>query len=259
MLQREEILLIVYFICVIFLLIVFGLIFFVAFQKRKNKIINEKLMMEVRYKNEIATTKIEIQEQTLKNVAWELHDNIGQLLSVVNLQLNMMSGKDCKNIDEHLKETKTLVQTTVQEVRSLSKTLNSEVIKNNGLLRSIEIELERIERLKYAKTSFEVTGTPKMIKYTDEIILFRIIQEFLSNTIKYARAKKINVTLNFKEEILYLSLNDNGIGFDTSLKTESSGLQNMKNRAELLNADFSYTSVIGEGTHLILTYNLKNE
>lgn len=256
MLQEEEILLIVYFICVIFLLTVFGLIFFVAFQRRKNKILNEKLMMEVRYKNEIATTKIEIQEQTLKNVAWELHDNIGQLLSVVNLQLNMMTGKDCENITEHIKETKSLVQTTVQEVRSLSKTLNSEVIKINGLIRSIEIEMERIERLKYAKTSFEVLGKPKEIKHTDEIILFRIIQEFLSNTIKYAKAKKIGMFLNYTEDFLYLSISDNGIGFDTSLKTESSGLQNMKNRAELLNADFSHTSVIGEGTQLILTYKL---
>jgi len=256
MLQKEEILLIVYFICVIFILIVFGLIFFVAFQKRKNKILNEKLKLQIRYKDEIAKTKVEIQEQTLKNVAWELHDNIGQLLSVVNLQLNMMAGKEFQDISEHLEETKNLVQTTVQEVRSLSKTLNSEIIKNNGLIRSIEIELERIERLNYAKTNFEILGEPKEIKHTDEIIIFRIIQEFLSNTIKYAKAKKIGLFLNYKGEFLYLSLNDNGIGFDTSIKTESSGLQNMKNRAELLNADYSHTSVIGEGTQLILTYKL---
>ncbi|MEX0997758.1 MAG: ATP-binding protein [Flavobacteriaceae bacterium] len=256
MLLEEEVLLIIYFISVIFIVIVFVLVFFLVFQKRKNKILNEKLMMEVRYKNEIAKTKVEIQEQTLKNVAWELHDNIGQLLSVVNLQLNMMSGKSGENFTEHLKETKSLVQTTVQEVRSLSKTLNSEVIKNNGLIRSIEIEMERIERLKYAKTSFEISGKPKEIKHTDEIILFRIIQEFLSNTIKYAKAKKIGVFLNYTQDFLYLSISDNGKGFDTSQKTESSGLQNMKNRAQLLNADFSHTSVIGEGTQLILTYKL---
>ncbi len=256
MLLEEEVLLIFYFISVIFIVIVFGLLFFLVFQKRKNKILNEKMMLEVRYKNEIAKTKVEIQEQTLKNVAWELHDNIGQLLSVINLQLNLMSGNDFKNITEHLKETKSLVQTTVQEVRSLSKTLNSEIIKINGLIRSIEIEMERIERLNYAKTTFDIIGTPKEIKHTDEIIIFRIIQEFLSNTIKYAKAKKINLFLKYTEDFLYLSISDNGIGFDTSLKTESSGLQNMKNRAELLKADFSHTSVMGGGTQLILTYKL---
>lgn len=256
MLLEEEVLLIFYFITVIFIVIVFGLVFFLVFQKRKNKILNEKMMMEVRYKDEIAKTKVEIQEQTLKNVAWELHDNIGQLLSVINLQLNLLSGNDCKDINEHLKETKSLVQTTVQEVRSLSKTLNSEVIKNNGLIRSLEIEMERIERLNYAKALFEMSGTKKEIKYTDEIIIFRIIQEFLSNSIKHAKAKKINLKLKYTEDFLYLFISDNGVGFDTSLKTDSSGLQNMKSRAELLNAEFSLTSVLGEGTQLKLTYKL---
>lgn len=256
MLLEEEVLLIFYFITVIFIVIVFGLVFFLVFQKRKNKILNEKMMLEVRYKDEIAKTKVEIQEQTLKNVAWELHDNIGQLLSVINLQLNLLSGNDCKDITEHLKETKSLVQTTVQEVRSLSKTLNSEVIKNNGLIQSLEIEMERIERLNYAKALFEMSGTKKEIKYTDEIIIFRIIQEFLSNSIKHAKAKKINLKLKYTEDFLYLFISDNGVGFDTSLKTYSSGLQNMKSRAELLNAEFSLTSVLGEGTQLKLTYKL---
>lgn len=256
MLLEEEVLLILYFITIIFIVIIFVLVFFLVFQKRKNKILNEKIMMEARYKNEIAKTKVEIQEQTLKNVAWELHDNIGQLLSVVNLQLNMMTRNDCENLPQHLKETKSLVQNAVKEVRSLSKTLNSEVIKNNGLIRSVEIEINRIERLNYAKTVFEVLGIPKEIKYTDEIIIFRIIQEFLSNSIKYAKAKKISLFLKYTNDFLYLSINDNGVGFDTSQKTESSGLINMKNRAELLNADFSQTSVLGEGTQLTLTYRL---
>lgn len=232
------------------------IIFIITFQKRKNKYLNEKMLMEVKYKNEIEKTKVEIQEQTFKNVAWELHDNIGQLLSVINLQLNLATKQDCKNITEQLNETKALVQITVKEVRSLSKTLNSEVIKMNGLLRSIEIEMERIERLNYSKSIFEFTGTIKAIKHTDELIIFRIIQEFLSNTIKYAKAKNIRLFLNFEEDFLYLFISDDGIGFNTALHTENSGLQNMKNRANLLNATYSHTSKLGEGTQLKLTYKL---
>jgi signal transduction histidine kinase len=256
MLQKEEILLIIYFISIIFILIVFGLVFFMAFQRRKNKLIQEKLLVELNYKTEIEKSKFEIQEQTLKNVAWELHDNIGQLLSVINLQLNIMSKKDCDDFETHIKEVKGVVQTTVQEVRSLSKTLNNEVIQLMGLNRSIEIELERIDRLNYAKTNFEITGFQVPIKEEDEIFIFRIIQEFLSNSVKHAKAKKIALSLQYTENFLYLSLSDNGKGFDTSLKTESSGLQNMKNRAELIQAKFSLTSTIGEGTMLNLTYKL---
>ncbi len=254
MLSEEEVLLIIYFISIIFILIVFGMVFFMAFQRRKNKLIQEKLLVELNYKTEIEKSKFEIQEQTLKNVAWELHDNIGQLLSVVNMQLNIMSKKDCDDFQIHLKEVKTIVQTTVQEVRSLSKTLNNEVVLLMGLNRSIEIEMERIERLNYAKTNYEITGITKPIKEEDGIFIFRIIQEFLSNSVKHAKAKKITLHLQYTENILYLTLTDDGIGFDTSLKTESSGLQNMKNRAELIQAEFSLSSIIGEGTKLKLTY-----
>lgn len=256
MLLEEEVLLIIYFISVIFILIVFGLVFFMVFQRRKNKLIQEKLVVELNYKTEIEKSKFEIQEQTLKNVAWELHDNIGQLLSVVNMQLNIMSKKDCNDIPIHLKEVKEIVQKTVQEVRSLSKTLNKEVVQLMGLNRSIQIELERIDRLNYAKTDFKITGIAKPIKEEDEIFIFRIIQEFLSNSVKHAKAKKIALHLNYTENILYLTLSDDGKGFDASVKTESSGLRNMKNRAELLEAEFSLSSIIDEGTRLKLTYNI---
>ncbi len=258
MLQREEVLLIIYFILIIFILIVFGLVFFMVFQRRKNKLIHEKLMVELNYKSEIEKSKFEIQEQTLKNVAWELHDNIGQLLSVVNLQLNIMSKNDCNHIQSHLKEVKSVVQITVQEIRSLSKTLNNEVVQMMGVIRSIELELERINRLKYAHTSFVIKGNPIPINNQDEIIIFRIIQEFLSNTIKHAKAKNINLMLEFTENFLYLSILDDGQGFDVLKESESSGLQNMKSRARLLNADFNLYSEIQKGTQIKLTYNLKN-
>src|SRR5690606_39300422 len=135
--QEEEILLIIYFLAVILIVMVFGLFFFTSFQKSKNKLIQEKLKAELVYKAEIEKSKVEIQEQTLKNVAWELHDNIGQLLSVVNMQLSLMARKDGENLQQHLAEVRSLVQSTVQEVRSLSKTLNNEIVQVMGLIRSV--------------------------------------------------------------------------------------------------------------------------
>jgi len=256
MLQNEEILLISYFLAVILIMVVFGMVFFTAFQRRKNKLIQDKLKVELDFKAEIEKSKVEIQEQTLKNVAWELHDNIGQLLSVVNMQLSLMARKDGENMQQHLAEVKSLVQSTVHEVRSLSKTLNNEIVQVMGLSRSIEVELERIERLKYAKTTFKINGEQKPIKEQDEIIIFRIIQEFLSNCIKHAKANHINIVLEFTEKLMYLSVTDDGCGFDVENKSESSGIQNMKSRAKLLNAKFHLTSSQNQGSQLNLTYNL---
>lgn len=256
MLQQEEVFLIIYFLAVTLLLIIFGMLFFTVFQKRKNKLLQEKLKMELNYKTEIEKSKVEIQEQTLKNIAWELHDNIGQLLSVVNMQLNIMEQKDCNDIQKHLGEVKSIVQSTVQEVRSLSKTSNNEVIQMMGLIRSIEVELERIERLKYAKTSMQVKGEQTLKNEEDEIIIFRIVQEFLSNSIRHAKAKNISAIVEFDENYIYLSVSDDGCGFDVCEKSESSGLKNMSSRAKLLKSEFEINSKINEGTQMNLKYNI---
>lgn len=256
MLQQEEVFLIIYFLAVTLLLIIFGMLFFTVFQKRKNKLLQEKLKMEMNYKTEIEKSKVEIQEQTLKNIAWELHDNIGQLLSVVNMQLNIMEQKEGNDIYKHLAEVKSIVQSTVKEVRSLSKTSNNEVIQMMGLVRSIEVELERIERLKYAKTSMQVKGAQTLKNEEDEIIMFRIVQEFLSNCIRHAKAKNINVLVEFEENYIYLSVSDDGCGFDISKKSESSGLKNMNSRAKLLKSEFEINSAINKGTQMHLKYNI---
>lgn len=259
MLREEEILLIIYFLAVILIVMVFGMFFFTSFQKSKNKLIQEKLKAELVFKAEIEKSKVEIQEQTLKNVAWELHDNIGQLLSVVNMQLSILRKKDEEPSNHQLAEVQSLVQQTVEEVRSLSKTLNSETVNLIGLIKSIEIELERIERMKLSKTKLEIKGVQKPIQEQDKIILFRIVQEFLANSIKHAKAKKIELNLEFSENKLYLTVRDNGCGFDTGKIYESSGIRNMKSRAQLINAQIQLNSQINLGTELKLMYNLKNE
>jgi len=257
MLERQEILLIAYIIIVLAILVLFVIVFFYVYHQRKNKFLIEKIEQENRFEREISNAKIEIQEQTLKNVAWELHDTIGQLLSVASMQLNMMSSTTEGDIKDQVDEAKDLISTTVQEVRSLSRTLNTELIKRDGLLKMVEIELERINRLNFAATKLTVTGTETDIGKSDEIIIFRIIQEFLSNSIKHASAKNISADFNFSNNILYIKLIDDGSGFDMNTKTESSGLLNMKSRANFVNANYTLNSEKDKGTQLELTYKLQ--
>lgn len=253
LLQQEK-LLIIYFIAVLLFFAIFSIVFVIAFQRRKNKFLKERYEAEKRYQRELADSKIEIQEQTLKNIAWELHDNVGQLLSVANIQLNILMGSAPKNLHDQLKETKGVVQESVQEIRSLSKVLNNEVVLKNGLLQSLQVELERFKRLGYLNVSLEILGDPVPVSSANEIIIFRILQEFLSNVIKHARASNLFVYLNYKERTLDVSVTDDGIGFDTSQKTNSSGMETMRGRAELLNAEYSIISEIGKGTQLSLKY-----
>ena len=162
--EEEGFLLISYFIAVIFLLVLFVVVFFFTFQKRKNKFLHERLETKLKFEREIEMSKLEIQEQTLKNIAWELHDNIGQLLSVVNIQLNMLSLDTPSKHHEQISETKGVVNDAVQEIRTLSKILNNDVILKNGLVTSLSLELERFNKLKFLEAKFEVEGDTKLIK-----------------------------------------------------------------------------------------------
>ena len=258
-LSKEQILLIIYFTVIILFFIIFGIIFFIAFQRRKNTLLLDKHKAEQRYEDEIFKSRIEIQEQALKNVSWELHDNIGQLLSTAVMQINIMSTSIEDKTAESLQDVRKLVGDSLQEIRSLSKTLNHEVIQNVGLEKSIQVELKRFEKLNFLTPSLTVTGEEVYINPKDEIILYRIIQEFFSNTIKHAEASKLDVTLDFSPEQLHITIQDNGVGFDMKSVQANSGLLNMKSRASLVNADLEYTSSPNKGVLLTLSYPIHNK
>jgi signal transduction histidine kinase len=237
----------------VFLTTVF-IIFFISFQRRKNKLLLRQIEQQRAFEEEISKSKLEIQEQTLKSIAWELHDNVGQLLSVANLQLNLLLRSVPQTHVDQLTETKKVIGETVQEVRSLSKTLNNDVVLKNGLLVSLQVEMERYNRLKFLRASLEHKGNAIALRNSDEIIIFRILQEFFSNVLKHAKAKNLFVFLNYQDTQLEVTAYDDGIGFDTSLRNQNSGMSTMASRAQLLNALFSISSTPGNGTKLNLTY-----
>lgn len=252
--SKEEISLLIYVAAVLLCFIVFGVILVIAFQKRKNKFLIERIEAQQRFAREIETSRLEIQEQTLRNIAWELHDNVGQLLSVVNMQLNLIIPKAPEQLLEQLSDTKKLVSETVQEVRTLSKTLNHDVIVKNGLVASVKIEVGRFNKLEFLAAKLEVRGEEITLASEHDIIIFRILQEFFSNVIKHAKAKNLFVLLNYQPNCLTILAEDDGVGFDMSVKSQNSGLETMKNRAFLIHASFELTSAIDKGTKLELNY-----
>lgn len=258
-LLSQERLLIIYFIIILLFISIFAVIFVAAFQRRKNKFLTERYEAEQKYQQELADSRIEIQEKVLKNMAWELHDNVGQLLSVVNLQLNILLRRAPDSLLNQIKETKDVIKETVYEVRSLSKVLNNEVILKNGLLETIKVEMNRLERLGYMDISLQILGRPKAIDNSEEIIIFRIVQEFLSNVIKHSKASKLFVLLEYKPNSLEITVSDNGVGFDVSAESSGSGMETMQSRAALIRASLSIISEIGKGTQLFLTYFYENE
>ncbi|MBD0831723.1 sensor histidine kinase [Aestuariibaculum sediminum] len=247
--------LLIYAVSVIFIVTALVVVFFVMFLKRKNKILLEKIEQEQAFEAEIVQAQTETQEQTLKNIGWELHDNIGQLLSFAHMQLSILKMQVDDNVKTKFKDTSDALKESLAEVRALSKTLNNEVVLNQGFEKSILNELNRLKKMKFNSAEMEILGNQtEFANRKHEIIIFRIIQEFLSNSVKYSEAKNIKVILNYQSKNLVVILKDDGKGFDMEKAEKGSGLINMKSRAKLINADFDLQSKEGGGVKLIINY-----
>ncbi|WP_299390628.1 sensor histidine kinase [uncultured Gelidibacter sp.] len=247
--------LLLYMIAVLVIVTTLIIVFFIVFQKRKNKLLIDKIKQQKQFEETVSKTKEEIQEQTLKYIGQELHDNIGQLLSLASMQMGMLGVKIGADIKEPYVETQSIIKESLGEVRALSKSLNTEVIQNRGFVESIKFEIARLNKLKLMTADFVITGDVIPFKNTkDSTILFRILQEFISNSVRHSRASKLTIALDFSPNELLIEASDDGVGFAIDEVKDSSGLLNMKNRAELVESVFKLTSQPNQGTKLSIAY-----
>ncbi|RLK07115.1 sensor histidine kinase [Tenacibaculum discolor] len=233
---------------VVTFIVVFLVVLFMVFQRRKNKLLQERDKNKKRYEREIAETQIEIREETLRNISWELHDNIGQLLTLAKIQLQHASPESMEEISE-------IIAKSLTEVRALSKIINPDFINNIKLKEALNLEIERFNRLNYIDAKLTIAGEEQEINQKHGIIIFRILQEFFSNTIKHSKASKLEVFLSYKEDSIEVKAQDNGVGFDMErARLKGLGLQNIKARAKLINAETKFMSESQKGTSLIINY-----
>jgi len=254
--QQEEVAFALIIGTVLFLFLSFCLLlFFILFKNSKKRHIEEKKTLELAYKHELANVMIEIQENILEQISRELHDNIGQLLTVARIHLNTVLKHPEKRTSEKLQETNNVVDMAISELKILSRLPSTDKIKQFSLLNALTMEIDRINKLESVKTILMIKGEIVPFGSDTKIIIFRIIQEFICNTIKYANANELNIILNYDNDNFVLDISDNGKGFDMNIKmNQGNGISNIKNRASLIGAVSEYKSGV-EGTSLKLTVN----
>lgn len=253
--SNEEIALISYVAFFVLTVTTVLVLFFTIFQKRKNQLLLDKVEQQQKFDDELFKTQQEIQEQTLKHVGRELHDNIGQMLVMSSMQMNAALAAVSNEAKTKVSNAAETLRATLEEVRALSKSLNNDVIFNLGFDATVKNEIQRLNKTGLITSKVVIKGEKVDFENKkDELILFRILQEFFSNTLKYAEAEQLNVTIDYEVDFLKIKVEDDGNGFDISTVKKSSGLINMEKRAELLNAEFKIESHIEKGTVLTLEY-----
>lgn len=222
---------------------------------RNRRLRHQQQLTEVRarYDEELLRAQLEIQEGTLRTISEEIHDNIGQTLSLAKLHLNTIPPTE--EGSEKIASSRDLVGKAIQDLRSLSKTLNRDTVLSAGLVKALEFELGQLQKSGAYTTDLQVSGGVRRLEGQAELILFRIVQEAIQNILKHAEATRVEVALRFGPTTFGLTIRDNGKGLvvqEGRGMEEGSGLKNMRHRAALIGADLQLQPAEGGGTVLTI-------
>lgn len=217
---------------------------------------------EVRCLSKSLLNKLEAER---RYIARELHDEIGQGLTAVKINIQSLQRiKDPVQFNKRLEESIATLDRTINQVRNMSLNLRPSLIDDLGLVPTLRWYIDRLSLATEIDISLVVEGIDSRLELETEIACFRVIQEALNNVVRHAKADRIEVRLEKNRDMLNLSVSDNGCGFDVknaleaAKKGKSLGLLVMKERLELSGGFMEINSEEGKGTEVIARFPIRD-
>lgn len=215
-------------------------------------------MLELTYEKELRDAETEVKEQLMGYFSREIHDNVGHTLTYMRLLIENKKIDD-PSLIEVFKPIETFLVQASDQLRMLSRSMNTDYIQQLDLKEAITLEVERLRNISQNKVELIIgdSSDELILDKNQQLMAFRIFQEILNNSIKHSAASKISIRYKMKNYILQVE--DNGKGFsidDVQYSNRSSGLNNMKKRAELAKMTLDIVAQPEKGS--ILTLNFKN-
>lgn len=243
------------------ILLLAGFILTILFLYRKKQIVYLKELESIKseYEKTILNTQLEIQEQTFQNISREIHDNICLNLTLAKLNLVTLTTGDRQQSLERINSSIDLLSKSIYELSDISHSMNPAFIESFGLIKTLEMETEKLKKPGLFNTSFILEGNPVFMNSQKELVIFRIVQEAFNNILKHSLAKNVLLKLFYTENHIEAIVQDDGIGFssdqpnDNQKSKHQSGLVNIKKRTKLINGSCRITSVINKGTTIFLS------
>jgi signal transduction histidine kinase len=207
---------------------------------------------------------VEVQESERRHIARELHDEIGQTLTCaeMNLQAALRSPGDSLT-ERRLEQSVQAVERVLEQVQDLSLSLRPSMLDDLGLEPALRWYTERQAELAGLQAEFHAEPLANRIDPVIETGCFRVAQEALTNVLRHAQARAVNVELRSQGQHLHLSVRDDGVGFDVpasrldAVRGTSLGLLSMEERATLAGGGIEYRSVRGRGTEVHAWFPLR--
>lgn len=239
----------------ILLILIFFFLLFVQYSRKRFQHMKEVFTLQEGFQRTLLQTQLEIQEATFTQISQEIHDNIGQMLSLVRINLNRLSADASQ---ERIDATDELLGKAMVDLRNLSHTLNTNYMQQSGLSASIGKLVDSLKKSGSFRIEYASNNATLKISKDKSIILFRMIQECINNVIKHAGATELKLLLEEQQGLITIVIKDNGRGFDTTIlqnPAEGLGISNIFVRAKMIGASVDVTSAKDSGT--TITINIK--
>lgn len=206
---------------------------------------------------ELSRQILDVQEEERRRLARELHDEVGQQLTILRLQLDKLraSGVNGENIDNAIHSVTLLTR----QVRSMSLDLRPSMLDDLGLVPTLRWYVQRAAAVAELELDLRADESLPRLPPQVETLYFRVAQEAVTNTLRHAGATRLRVRLDCRNDVLVMEVADDGCGFDRRKGAlgASSGLLGMRERAAVLGADLRIQSAPREGTRLRLSLSLR--
>lgn len=237
------------------LLLIFFYLLLYQYYRRRLYHANELYAMQRTYDQALLQSQLEIQEQTYSQISEEIHDNIGQVLSLAKLNVNTL---DKSHDAEKITTTDTLLAQAIADLRNLSHLLHTAYIKEAGFAESVQELLTHLQKSGQYQTKFQQPDGTFVVDGQQAIILFRMVQEIVNNSVRHAGASTFCITLEQRNGQRRIVLADDGRGFDTRVLEQPGsglGIRNMKLRAASVGAVIDIDSAPSKGTTITISLN----
>ena len=224
--------------------------------------INDLNAQREQLSKQLLTTVLRTEERSRSQFAKELHDGMGPLLSSAKMSLSAIS---TANMDEHQREilqnSRFVIDEAIRSVREISNNMSPQVLMDFGLSQGIRNFISRIKSLHNIDIVFDTNLHDVRFNSDIEVVLYRVVCEFINNSFKHSQCSKIEVSLMQDGSVLRLRYNDNGKGFNIKTTNVSGGmgLSNITSRINSLNGTLKIMSNEGRGMQALVEINTKPE
>lgn len=237
------------------------IVFFILYQKRLFAQKDKLQALETAYQKDLLQASIQAQENERKRVATDLHDGIGSLLSAIRLYVTQFSKSKNTGISHELiQETTEMVDSAIDQARKIAHNLLPSTLERFGAVHAIEDLCKRIQSMSELTIKLEYENLPEFSKEQD-LAIYRIVQELLSNTLKHAAATNVNIRFHRMPSQLSIFYADNGKNFHFSGQNkdiQGLGLKSIASRAQLIGAELNIQPTLKKGFSMQLSLPLKD-